>query len=185
MTGAEAWGEWITSERLVIEPLREAHAELLFEALSDPLLYRWISALPPASLGLLQRRWAALAGHAPNQQGELDLHWAVRRASDGCYIGKLDAELVNEVATNVGYIVFVPFWNQGYATEAMSAVAAYLERQGIVEQRACVTLGNEASARVLSKAGFVKRRVLPFNDTIRGERHDDVEYVRRARSLSG
>ena len=182
MTGAEGRDERIGSERLVIEPLLEAHAELLFEALSEPLLYRWISALPPASVELLRRRWAVLASRGPTSGGERALHWAVRRTSDGSYIGKLDAELVDEVATNMGYIIFVPFWNQGYATEALRALVAYLERQGVVEQRACVTQGNDASARVLLKAGFVKTRVLPLNDTIRGERHDDVEYVRKARS---
>jgi [ribosomal protein S5]-alanine N-acetyltransferase len=189
MTGLNAWGEQITSERLVIEPLLELHAELLFDALSEPLLYRWISALPPASVDLLQRRWAALASRDPSsrdpsRRGEMDLCWAVRRASDGAYVGKLDAELMDEVATNVGYIVFVPFWNQGYATEAMRAVAAYLEQQGVVEQRAYVTLGNDASARVLQKAGFVKTRVLPLNDTIRGVRAQAALAARRSGLLS-
>jgi RimJ/RimL family protein N-acetyltransferase len=109
----------------------------------------------------------------------------VRRASDGCHIGKLDAEVArNDVATNVGYIVFLPFWNQGYATEAVRALAAHLERQGVVEQRALVTLGNDASARVLINSGFVRTRLIPDNDTIRGEKYDDVEYVRKVAGSS-
>ena len=170
----------ITSERLLIEPLLGSHAELLFEGMSEPRIYRWISALPPLSLELLQQRWSAAENRGANSEGEIDLNWAVRRSSDGCYIGLLDAEVArNNVATNVGYIVFLPFWNQGYATEALRAVASHLERQGVVEQRALVTLGNDASARVLTKAGFVRTRVIPDNDTIRGEKYDDVEYVRK------
>jgi hypothetical protein len=50
----------ITSERLLIEPLLGSHAELLFEGMSEPRIYRWISALPPLSLELpaaaLERR---------------------------------------------------------------------------------------------------------------------------------
>jgi len=170
----------IVSERLVIEPLLRSHAELLFEALAEPRIYRWISALPPASLALLQQRWTAAENRGPNSKGALDLNWALRRSSDGCYVGKFDAEVAkSKVATNVGYIVFLPFWNQGYATEAVRAVASHLERQGVVEQRALATLGNDASARVLTKAGFVRTRVIPDNDTIRGEKYHDVEYVRK------
>jgi ribosomal-protein-alanine N-acetyltransferase len=181
LTGADTWSDLIASERLLIEPLLGSHAELLFEAMSEPRLYRWISALPPPSRELLQQRWAAAEGRAANAEGEVDLNWAVRRLSDGCYVGKLDAAVArNSVATNVGYILFFPFWNQGYATEAVRALAAHLERQGVVEQRALVTLGNDASARVLTKAGFVRTRVIPDNDTIRGEKYDDVEFVRRA-----
>lgn len=180
LTRAERLNALITSERLVMVPLLGSHAELLFEALSEPSIYRWISALPPPSLELLQRRWAAAESRGPNPEGEIDLNWAVRRSSDGRCIGKLDAEVAkNSVATNVGYIVFLPFWNQGYATEAMRALAGHLERQGVVEQRALVTLGNDASARVLTKAGFIRTRVIPDNDTIRGKKYDDVEYVRK------
>lgn len=174
----------IVSERLLLEPLLGAHARDLFDGLADPQLYRWISALPPASLEVLQQRWCAAEDNVLGADGGLDLQWAARRASDGRYIGKLDAEIRGRVATNVGYIIFVPFWNQGYATEAMLAVAAHLERSGIIEQRAFVTLGNEASARVLLKAGFVRERVLPENDTIRGQKVDDVEFIRRASSTS-
>ncbi|MEO8181772.1 MAG: GNAT family N-acetyltransferase [Deltaproteobacteria bacterium] len=168
------------SQRLQIEPLLGSHADLLFEAMSEPSLYRWISALPPPTLAHLQRRWTAAESHDPNSEGEIELNWAVRRSGDGRYIGKLDAAVAkNNVATNVGYIVFLPFWNQGYATEAVRALASHLEGQGVVEQRALVTLGNEASGRVLTKAGFVRTRVIPDNDTIRGEKYSDVEYVRK------
>ena len=182
---ADTWNDSIASERLLIEPLLGSHAELLFEAMSEPRLYRWISALPPPSLELLQRRWSAAERRGPNSEGQLDLNWAMRRSSDGCYIGKLDAEVVrNDVATNLGYIVFLPFWNQGYATEAVRALATHLERQGVVEQHALVTRGNDASARVLINSRFVKTRVIPDNDTIRGEKYDDVEYVRKVDASS-
>jgi RimJ/RimL family protein N-acetyltransferase len=170
----------IESERLLLEPLRGSHAELLFEAMSEPRIYHWISALPPLSLELLQRRWNAAESHGSHVQGKLELNWAARRSSDGSYVGKLDVEVVNNVATNVGYMIFLPFWTLGYATEAVRAVVSHLEQQGVVEQRALVTLGNDASARVLTKAGFVRTRVIPDNDTIRGEKYDDVEYVRKA-----
>ena len=55
----------------------------------------------------------------------------------------------------------------------------------MVEQRALVTLGNEASARVMIKAGFARTRVIADNDTIRGQKYDDVAFVRVAKALAG
>jgi RimJ/RimL family protein N-acetyltransferase len=176
----DGWNGPIRSERLVLEPLVGEHAEPLFEGMSEPRIYRWISTRPPPSVEHLRRCWGAVERRGPNAEGGRDLDWAIRRSADGCYVGKADAELgSNGVVTNVGYIIFAPFWAQGYATEAVRALAEAFERQGMVEQRALVTSGNDASARVLTKAGFVRTRVLPDNDTIRGQKYDDVEYVRR------
>jgi RimJ/RimL family protein N-acetyltransferase len=48
---------------------------------------------------------------------------------------------------------------------------------------ATVTVGNQASARVLLKAGFHFHRILPGNDVIRGEAVDDEEYVWECQSI--
>ena len=61
----------------------------------------------------------------------------------------------------------------------MRALSDHLSQEGIAEQRAYVTLGNEASCAVLVRAGFVRTRILPNNDRIRGVPMDDVEFVRR------
>lgn len=167
----------VTTRRLRIEPLTPAHAEELFHALQDPRIYEWISNQPPASLVQLQNRWAEI--NRPHTGGTASLGWAIRRSEDSVYVGKCDAEIAaNGVATNVGYLVFPRFWNQGYATEALRGMVAILARHAIVELHAFVTLGNLASERVLSHAGFVRRRIVPNNDVIRGKACDDVEYAR-------
>lgn len=177
-------GGMIQSERLVLEPLLGSHAPALFALLQEPRLYQWIPVLPPRSCDTLRQRWEALSVRSVRAEG-LSLGWAVRRASDGRYLGKCDAEVrPDNVASNVGYILGLPFWGQGYATELVRALASHLEQHGVSEQRALVTLGNGASERVLSKAGFIRGRVIVDNDTIRGERCDDVEYVRKVRSPS-
>jgi len=165
--------------RLRIEPLAARHAAGLHDGLRDPRIYEWISALPPLSDGQLAERWARVEREALADPALLDLGWAVQRTSDGAWIGKLDAEVREDgVATNVGYLFLPASWGRGYASEAVSALCAHLQRHGVVRQVATVTAGNEASCRVLARAGFARTRVLPGNDTIRGEPVDDVEFVR-------
>lgn len=175
---AEALNAAVTTQRLLLEPLTRAHAAKLFAPMQDEKIYHWISETPPLSVESLQRRWAAAEARLSPSRDKAWLNWAVRRASDGEYVGKLDAEVeARNVATNVGYLFFPAFWSQGYATEAVRALIAHFKRQGVTESRALVTLGNDASERVLVKAGFTRTRVIPDNDVIRGVTYDDVEYI--------
>jgi RimJ/RimL family protein N-acetyltransferase len=176
----------IATDRLVLEPLTAAHADALFEALQDGAIYTWISLEPPASLALLRERWARLESRITPDGREGRLNWAVRRALDGAYVGKCDVVVdMDDVATNVGYLFFPPFWGSGYAGEALAAIVEHLARHGIVRLLATVTAGNTASMRVLERAGFVRTRVIPDNDVIRGVSYDDIEYVRDGGAARG
>ncbi|MFI5345961.1 MAG: GNAT family N-acetyltransferase [Elusimicrobiota bacterium] len=168
----------LETRHLVLEPLAAAHAPAMFARLKDDALYVWISAAPPESVGHLQKRWERLESRLAPAGDKAWLNWAVRQASDGAYVGKMDAEVdAANIATNIGYLIFPAFWGRGYASEAVAAVIEHLRRHGVEELRATVTSGNTASTRVLEKSGFVRTRVIPENDVIRGVKHDDIEYV--------
>jgi ribosomal-protein-alanine N-acetyltransferase len=170
----------VPTPRLVLEPLQPHHAEALFEGLQDSRIYEWIALAPPRGVERLRERMT----HALRErEGDgISLAWAAMRRDDGACLGKLDAEvLARGVATNVGYLFFPPHWGQGYASEAVRALADHLAGAGVRVQHATVTVGNEASCRVLERAGFARRRILAGNDTIRGTVVDDIEYVRRDR----
>jgi RimJ/RimL family protein N-acetyltransferase len=178
---AAALNEPLSSERLVYEPLTGAHAEELFAPLQHEAIYTWISASPPPSVETLRERWTMLERRLSPDGTEAWLNWVARRVSDGVCVGRLDVTVdAHDVATNVGYILLPAHWGMGYASEAVRAVAGHLEARGVRRLWATVTRGNDASARVLEKAGFVRTRVIPENDTIRGVKHDDIEYVRGA-----
>jgi ribosomal-protein-alanine N-acetyltransferase len=166
---------------LLLEPVQARHAALLYDGMREPALYEWISMPPPEDLESLATRWGRLAERARRPPGEVVwLAWAVQRVADGAWIGELDVELTPAgVATNVGYFFFPAYWGRGHASEAVAALCDHLAGHGVGEQVAAVTRGNEASCRVLERAGFVRGRVLPGNDTIRGVAVDDLEFIRR------
>jgi ribosomal-protein-alanine N-acetyltransferase len=165
----------LLTARLTLEPLAGGHAAHLWGPLQDPALYEWIGSSPPPDVETLRARWSQLGAVA----GGTSLGWAARRSSDSAWIGKLDATIDHAgVATNVGYLFFRPYWGRGYASEAVVAVADHLRGLGIGPLLATVTVGNDASCRVLEKAGFRRTGRLPGNDVLRGRAVDDWRYER-------
>ncbi|MBB4842834.1 RimJ/RimL family protein N-acetyltransferase [Paucibacter oligotrophus] len=174
----------IETPRLWLEPIGEPHAEAFFQPLQqDEALYRWISCPKPTSLDALRRHWRELSQRQHRSpDGCLAWPvWALRRKSDGRYIGRVDAEITPALeASNLGYYVFSPFCGLGYASEAAGAATERLIARGVQRLVATVTVGNTASGRVLQKAGFKFARILPGNDVIRGVEMDDEEWLRVA-----
>ncbi len=171
----------LRTARLALEPLLAAHADELFEALQDEALYAWISATPPDDREALRARWERLASRRSPDGGAAWLNWVPRRESDGVCLGRIDVEVIGDEAPNVGYVFARHCWGSGYAREALGAVVAHLEARGVRRMVATVTLGNDASCKVLEAAGFTRTRIIPENDTIRGVKHDDIEFVREGR----
>jgi RimJ/RimL family protein N-acetyltransferase len=171
----------LDTDRLTLEPMGERHADAFFESLHDDAIYQWISMDKPSSLEQLRGQLRRSEGRvAPDGQTAWPT-WAVRRKSDGAYIGRVDAEITLAMeASNVGYYFFARYWGQGYATEAVKVATQHLISCGIHRLVATVTDGNIASERVLQKTAYVFNRVLLGNDIIRGIPMDDREYVRVA-----
>jgi [ribosomal protein S5]-alanine N-acetyltransferase len=166
----------LDSDRLCLIPVKAGHAQLLFEAMQDPLIYTWISSAPPVSIAELEEWWSENF----NTNEISYLNWVVQRKSDGAWVGKMDAAINSDnIAINIGYLFFPPFWGRKYATEAVCLLTEHFAQAGIMEQRAFVTFGNIASTRVLECAKFVKTRIIKDNDTLRGVLVDDIEYIHK------
>ena len=155
------------------------HAEAYFAPLQEDALYQWISMDKPPSLEWLRARWQRIESRiSPDGQTAWPT-WAIRRKTDGAYLGRVDAEVNDALeAINLGYYLFPVHWGQGYASEAVAAATQHLMDQGVHRLVATVTAGNTASTRVLQKAGYRFNRILTGNDVIRGVAVDDEEYVK-------
>lgn len=169
----------LETPRLLLPPLSAAHAGAAFAPLQDAALYAWMSARKPASVEALERNWKRLESRLSPSGQQAWPTWAVVSRADGALLGRVDAVVEPDgVCSNFGYYLFPTCWGQGFASEAVCAVADHLLALGLSRLVATVTVGNAASMRVLEKAGFVFTRILPDNDTLRGVLVDDAEYVR-------
>src|SRR5689334_6938208 len=119
---------WIDPElplettRLLLEPLVLDHATALFEPLQDPELYTCIPQDPPASLEALKTRYAALSSRRSPDGQEVWLNWTLRQRATGAYVGTVQATVRADQTALLAYMIFVPFWRQGYAREGCARV---------------------------------------------------------------
>lgn len=65
-----------------------------------------------------------------------------------------------DFATEIGYAIARPYWNQGICSEALSVVSDYLFEIGYHRLVASYMVGNDASGRVMEKCGFEKEGLL-------------------------
>ena len=169
----------VETPRLLLTPLMGSHADAAFDPMQDDAIYEWISMNKPRTVESLRANWTRLESRLSTDGDNAWPVWAITTRSDGALVGEVDADVDDKlVCTNLGYYLFPAFWGQGFATEAVRAIADHLVQQGIHRLVASVTVGNHASAQVLKKSGFSFTRILPDNDTLRGEPVDDEEYVR-------
>lgn len=93
-------------------------------------------------------------------------------------IGFLNDVEMTEKTVEIGYVIHPLHWNRGYATEAVQGALAVLLGSGFDAVRAGYFEENEASGRVMEKAGMEK---ITYEDTLeyRGKTHRCLYYEKR------
>lgn len=83
--------------------------------------------------------------------------FALIRQSDSAYIGTMGLHVREQHQhAEVGYWMGVPYWNQGYATEALTRLIEFgFSMMGLHRIYAQYFLDNPASRRVMEKSGMV------------------------------
>jgi RimJ/RimL family protein N-acetyltransferase len=142
--------ETIGTERLVLRPLRPSDAGPITLHASDERVARMTAAIPhPYPPGAAD---AFIEGTLAGRRAEEV--WAI----DATPLG--GEELIGVIGYTpetggLGYWVGPPYWNVGYATEAVAALVAHLFTSRRIERLdAAVFTDNPASASVLLNAGF-------------------------------
>ena len=159
----------VAGELVSLRPHAAEDAAPAFELVheQDAILrwLEWSGPSDPAELAAFYRAW-----RVSDEQAE-DYHFAVCRREDGALVGSLALRSIGHPGTaNLGYWIGQPYWNRGYASEAVRLACwlafRWLRAQAITSW---VFRGNDASRRVLEKNGFRYVRT-SWRPTARGGR---------------
>lgn len=154
-------GEWpaatrIETRRLILEPLRVAHAEEMLFVLGDAALHEYTGGAPP-TLTELRARYARQAGGRSPDDDEGWLNWIVRERVHLTAVGTVQATLVHEeddMVAEVAWVIGVPHQRRGYATEAATAMVVWLSRHDAVTVAAHIQPQHVASIAVATRLGL-------------------------------
>ena len=145
----------LETERLLLRPFHSDDAPVVRELLSAPEVFSTLMDIDePLTLDAAQ---TMIAGWQEATHTGAAVVYAITRRSSDTLIGYIDIEMHPEHQRGeVAYWIGVPYWWQGYASEAARRVVRHgfedLELNRIFAY--CLSR-NHASARVLEKAGLI------------------------------
>jgi ribosomal-protein-alanine N-acetyltransferase len=116
--------------------------------------------LPHPYLDGMAETW--IAGHEERADQGIGLTWAIVRRDDTVLLGAISLGLhARQPRGGLGYWLGVPYWNQGYTTEAAYRVVTYgFAERGLYRIEAGCFPRNRASSRVMEKVGMRYEGVL-------------------------
>ncbi|MEL6477736.1 MAG: GNAT family protein [Pseudomonadota bacterium] len=139
----------LVTPRLSLRALRASDAGLMTHYCSDLRLAQMVSIPHPYPPGAAEAFIASVTGGRVSEEV-----WAMDATRSGGeeLLGVISYKPDSE---SIGYWVGWPFWNTGYASEALLEVVRHLfEDRGSATLSATVSTDNPASRYVLEKAGF-------------------------------
>jgi RimJ/RimL family protein N-acetyltransferase len=164
----------IETARLRLVPLAVDDAAEMAGVLADPSLYVFTGGEPPTE-ALLRRRYALqVAGASPNG-AETWLNWVLRVREGGEAAGYVQATVtgsgdIGRVA-DIAWVLGVPWQGHGYASEAASAMRAWLEARGVARVTAHVLPGHVASEGVARRVGLQPTETIEDGERVWSARH--------------
>ena len=150
-------------------------AEVVTDLVNDRAIPDTAMYFPhPFPLSLAQER---IAKDPEKFRSGVSIDFHVCRKTDNLPIGAVHVDIEQEhERAELGYWIGAPYWNQGYATEAVSAALRYsfahLDIQRVYAWYLCRNL---ASRRVLEKAGMLPEGILRQHIK-KWDKLEDIQY---------
>lgn len=161
-------GDGLATRRLVLQRFRADDLDLLSRLQSDPAVMRYLGGVMTRdkSEEMLRERMLDYYALHPG----LGVWKTLERSSGECVGFHLLNNIRGSEHIQVGYRLFPQFWNRGYATEMSIALLRYgFTGLGLAQITAIADLQNEASHRVLLKAGLKRSGERAFAAYANGE----------------
>jgi RimJ/RimL family protein N-acetyltransferase len=168
----------ILTERLRLEPVTPANADVLWRVLQEPDL-RDYQDLPDIDRGQFARAVSERPARLePGATGRFE--WLVRLAGDGdSALGWLSLRIADRTRSTaeIGYSIVREHRGAGYATEAVGAlIADGFNIAQLARIRAYCVPGNVSSRAVLHRIGFEDDGILPHGATVQGQPVDVIAF---------
>ncbi|MBQ0984234.1 GNAT family N-acetyltransferase [Streptomyces sp. F63] len=151
----------ISTDRLVLRPFEEGDVPALADMMNDELVTAWTSAPHPYTLDDA-RDWAGRAAPAERAEGR-GIVFAVAEFLTQRLVGTVHLRNTNWRcrSAEIGYVTAPWARGEGYASEAVRAVAQWLFRhQGFERLELRTAADNTASQQVAQKTGCISEGVL-------------------------
>jgi ribosomal-protein-alanine N-acetyltransferase len=141
----------LETQRLLLRRVELTDAQALFRnGVADPEVTRYMTWPAITSLEAMQ---SILAQWVENYANPEYYQWAIVLKSRGEPIGIIDTS--TNPQGGVGYWIGKPWWRQGYASEALSAVLTFMfERVGVNRQQGHFDPRNPGSGAVMRGCGM-------------------------------
>jgi [ribosomal protein S5]-alanine N-acetyltransferase len=167
----------LTTSRCTLRPWRIDDAAALADQANDPRIAAQTRDVFPNPYTLADAQ--AFLVSAVEETPPTRLAITVDDAPVGG-IGWIPGTDVSRVTAEVGYWIGVAQWGRGLAQSAVGALSDVLLRPGSGFERleAIVFVGNEASARVLERCGYIREAVMRRSAVKHGVIRDQYLYAR-------
>jgi RimJ/RimL family protein N-acetyltransferase len=141
----------LSTDRLVLEPLRLSHADEMVRVLGDTSLYEFTGGRPPSRDELADRYRRQVEGSG--RHGERWFNWIVRRHDTAEAVGYVQA-IVTGGRADLAWLIGVDHQRTGFAYEASEAMVVYLGGIGVLHFSAHIAVDHIGSARVAERLGM-------------------------------
>ncbi|MEU4544496.1 GNAT family N-acetyltransferase [Nonomuraea dietziae] len=144
----------MSEDRISLTPLTVADADEMVDVLSDERLYTFTGGSAPTLDGLRARYTRQVAGHSPDGVEEWH-NWIVRRGGDGRAVGYVQATITEQGRrAEIAWVIGLAWQRRGYASQAATALVAWLFDRGVEHVVAHIHPDHTASAAVAARAGL-------------------------------
>ena len=167
----------IVTERLLLRPLEMTDAEAIYEYSRKPEVSRFLIFETHRSI---EDTYTFLRKALQWREEGTNLVFGITLRDSGKLIGACGLHHYEQdhKSMELGYVLDLPYWNQGFMTEAVTAVIANTFASTNLH-RICAHHypGNDASGRVMEKAGMRYEGMLRQRMFVKGEFRDTKLYA--------
>ncbi|MGH7244117.1 MAG: GNAT family N-acetyltransferase [Phycisphaerales bacterium] len=173
----------LETERLVLRALEMSDAPRVGELAGDKRIYDVTLLIPHPYTVKLAGEWVGKhPGFWERWREDWTMVFGIRSKPDDALMGAIGlVGTPKHKRAEMGYWLGVPFWGNGYVTEAAKAVVEFAHGTlGVHRLEACVFAGNVRSMSVLRKVGFVEEGLMKARFLKDGKFVDDWMFANLA-----